>query len=264
VGRRAEYLDRFVEHHRLTASPATIVEFRRMQIELDISDVLPAIRVPTLVLDKRPMESRSAKVAAAIPGAEYLEIPGEGFAIWENDFAVEAIEAFLGGSQSKRVPDTVLATLLFTDLAGSTARATELGDRAWRERSPSSALAFAGSSSATGGRSWIRRETASSRGSTARARLLCARTVADATRELGLDVRSGIHTGECELVEGKPAGLSVHVGARICANAGPGEVLVSGTVKDLVAGSDIAFEERGEHELKGVPGTWRLYAVAGG
>ncbi|HEV8248844.1 MAG TPA: adenylate/guanylate cyclase domain-containing protein, partial [Gaiellaceae bacterium] len=162
-----------------------------------------------------------------------------------------------------RVPDTVLATLLFTDLVGSTARAAALGDTRWRELLAQH-LAL------------VRRELERYRGSEvdaagdgffarfdgpARA-IACAREVIAGTRALGIELRAGIHTGECELVDGKPAGVSVHVGARVSARAEPGEVLVTGTVKDLVAGSGIAFEPRGEQELKGVPGTWPIYAVA--
>jgi class 3 adenylate cyclase/pimeloyl-ACP methyl ester carboxylesterase len=260
-----EYLDRFVEHHRLTASPATIVEFRRMQLELDISDVLPAIRVPTLVLDKQLMQPRAVEVADAIPGAEYLEVPGDGFALWENDFALEAINAFLEGMAPRQIPDSVLATVLFTDLVGSTERAAELGDRAWREV-------------LTRHHADVRREVTRFRGEEvdsagdgffcrfegpARA-MACAGAIVECAHALDLRVRAGIHTGECERVGDKIAGIAVVTGARISSLAGAGEILVSSTVKDLVAGSGYSFVERGEHELKGVPGTWRLYAVADG
>ena len=260
-----EYLDRFVEHHRLTASPATIVEFRRMQVELDISDVLPAIRVPTLVLDKRPNESLSRDVAAAIPGAEYVELPGRGFAMWENDFALEAVERFLSGSAPRHVPDSVLATVLFTDLVESTERAAELGDRRW-----SDVLArhhadvrkeldrFRGEEIDTAGDGFFCRFDGPARA------MACARAIVEGAAALDLRVRAGVHTGECERMGDKISGIAVVTGARISALAGPGEVLVSSTVKDLVAGSGLAFDDRGEHELKGVPGTWRLYAVADG
>lgn len=260
-----EYLESFVTHHRLTASPATIVEFRRMQMELDLSDVLPAIRVPTLVLTKERARQDSVEVASMVPGAEYVELPGEGYSIWENEFALEAIETFLAGVPPRRVPETVLATLLFTDLVGSTERAAALGDRAWREllaehqrRVRREVERYRGEEVDTAGDGFFVRFDGPARA------IACARVVADATSELGLTIRSGIHTGECELVDGKPAGLSVHVGARVSALASAGEVLVSSTVKDLVAGSGFTFDERGEHELKGVPGSWRLYAVADG
>jgi class 3 adenylate cyclase len=260
-----EYLDSTVWHHRLTASPATIVEFRRMQLDLDISEVLPAVRVPTLVLSKERARADAVEVAAAIPGAELIVVAGEGFAIWENDLALEAIDAFVAGERPRHVPDTVLATLFFTDLVGSTERAAEVGDRAWRELLGRhlnlvrrELERYRGEEVDTAGDGMFARFDGPARA------ISCARTVVELTRELGLEVRGGIHTGECELVDGKPAGLSVHVGARVCARAGAGEVLVSGTVKDLVAGSGLAFEERGEHELKGVPGSWRLYAVVDG
>ena len=258
-----EYVEWFVWHHRLTSSPAAITEFRRMQLELDITDVLSAIRLPTLVMAKETMREESIEVAELIPDAELVEIPGIGMAIMENDFALEAIDAFLGGVSPRRIPDTVLATLLFTDLVGSTERAAELGDRGWRELLAAQ-------------RAHVRRELERYRGvevdtagdgffvrfdGPARA-IACTRAVMEGTRALGLDVRAGIHTGECELVDGKPAGLSVHVGARVSGHAAPGEVLVTGTVKDLVAGSGIVFEPRGEHELKGVPGAWPIYAVS--
>lgn len=258
-----EYLEWFVWHHRLTASPATWAEFRRMQIDLDVTDVLPAIRVPTIVISKERTRENAAEVAAAIPGAELAIVPGIGRAIHENDFAVEAIEAFLSGAEQQRIPDTVLATVLFTDLVGSTERAVELGDRAWRELLEQHNAA-------------VRRELERHRGveldtagdgffarfeGPARA-IACAGAVVERVSQLGLEVRAGIHTGECERVGEKVTGLAVNVGARVSSAAAPGEVLVSGTVKDLVAGSGIEFEDRGAHELKGVPGEWRLFAVS--
>ena len=258
-----EYLTWFVWHHRLTASPAAWVDFRRMNIELDIAAVLPTIRVPTLVIAKEFMRDSSEEVAAAIPGAEYVFVPGVGAAFFENEFAVEAVEAFLEGGPQQAIPDSVLATVLFTDLVGSTALAARLGDRAWRDlRERHNEL--------------VRRELARYRGleidtagdgffasfdGPARA-IACACAVVEQLRALELDVRAGIHTGECERAGAGLAGLAVSVGARVSAAAVAGEVLVSGTVKDLVAGSGLAFEDRGEHELKGVPGTWRLYAVS--
>jgi class 3 adenylate cyclase/pimeloyl-ACP methyl ester carboxylesterase len=259
-----EYLDGFVWHHRLTASPAAFADFRRMQLDLDISNVLPAIRVPTLVMAKQRVRDAALEVAQRISDAQFVEIPGQGLAIWENEFALEAIEAFLGGGVPRRVPDTVLATLLFVDLVGSTERAAELGDRAWRAELEEHRAAvrrelerYQGEELDTAGDGFFARFHGPARA------IAGARAILDANRALGLDLRAGIHTGECEIVDGKPAGLSVHLGSRVASLAGAGEVLVSGTVKDLVAGSGIEFEERGEHELKGVPGTWRLYAVAG-
>jgi class 3 adenylate cyclase/pimeloyl-ACP methyl ester carboxylesterase len=258
-----DYLHWFVWHHRLTSSPATMVEFRRMQMDLDITDVLPAIRVPTLVLAKQPMREEAAEVADLIPGAEFVPIPGIGMSINENEFALEAVEDFLGGGALRRVPDSVLATLLFTDLVGSTRQAAALGDAGWRDLlSRHLALVrrelerYRGSEVDTAGDGFFARFDGPARA------IACAREVVAGSRGLGLEVRAGIHTGECELVDGKPAGVSVHVGARVSARAEPGEVLVTGTVRDLVAGSGISFEPRGEQELKGVPGTWAIYAVA--
>ena len=258
-----EYLNWFVWHHRLTASPAAWIEFRRMQIELDITDVLSAIRIPTLVISKEFIRREGEAVAKEIPTCEHVVVPGRGGAMQENDHTAEAIEAFLAGAEQQRIPDTVLATVLFTDLVGSTKRAVELGDRAWRELLEQHHAA-------------VRRELERYRGvevdtagdgffasfdGPARA-IACAQTITARVSELGLEVRAGIHTGECERVGEKIAGMAVNVGARVSGAAGAGEVLVSGTVKDLVAGSGIEFEDRGAHELKGVPGEWRLYAVS--
>ena len=257
-----EYLDWFVWHHRLTSSPSTWADFRRMQIDLDVSDVLPAIRVPTLVLAKELVRESAEHVADLIPGADYATVPGIGRAIHENVFAVEAIETFLQGSPVRRIPDTVLATVLFTDLVGSTERAAELGNREWRgllERYHDlvrlELARYRGVEIDTAGDGFF-----ASFDGPARA-IACAREIVERVPELGLEVRAGIHTGECERVGEKLAGLAVNVGARVSAAASTGEVLVSQTVKDLVAGSGIQFEDRGTHELKGVPGEWRLYAV---
>jgi class 3 adenylate cyclase len=258
-----EYVNWFVWHHRLSASPGAWVEFRRMQIDLDITDVLPAIRIPTLVLSKEFVREQSEAIAKAIPNCEFLVVPGRGGAIHENDHSIEAIEAFLAGSPQRRIPDTVLATVLFTDLVGSTERAVELGDRAWRELLEQHDEAvrrelerYRGVEVDTAGDGFFARFDGPARA------IACARTITERVSELGLEVRAGIHTGECERVGEKIAGLAVNVGARVSGAAAAGEVLVSGTVKDLVAGSGIEFEDRGTHELKGVPGEWRLFAVS--
>jgi class 3 adenylate cyclase len=257
-----EYLEWFVWHHRLTTSPSSWAEFRRMQVDLDVSDALPAIRVPTLVLSKERERPDAELVASRIPGAEYVVVPGIGRAIQENEFAVEAVETFLEGSPIRRIPDTVLATVLFTDLVNSTQRAVELGDRDWRslleqhnELIRMELARYRGVEIDTAGDGFF-----ASFDGPARA-ISCAREIAERVPELGLEVRAGIHTGECERVGEKLAGLAVNVGARVSGFATAGEVLVSQTVKDLVAGSGIEFEDRGLRELKGVPGEWRLYAV---
>jgi class 3 adenylate cyclase len=256
------YLDWFVWHHRLSASPGAYAEFRRMLVDLDVTDVLGAVRVPTLALSKEHSREYVDAVAELIPGCEHVVLPGRGSAIQENEFAREAIEAFLAGASQVLVPDTVLATVLFTDLVGSTERAAELGDRAWRELLERH-------------NELVRRELARYRGveldsagdgffasfdGPARA-ISCARAVAERVASIGLTVRAGIHTGECERVGEKLAGLAVNVGARVSSAAEAGEVLVSSTVKDLVAGSGFSFADRGDHELKGIPDRWRLYAV---
>jgi class 3 adenylate cyclase len=258
-----EYLEWFVWHHRLTASPATWAEFRRMQIDLDVTDVLPAIRVPTIVIAKEGAREEAAEVAAAISGAELVIVPGVGRGIHENDFAVEAIEAFMEGSPQQLVPDTVLATVLFTDLVGSTERAAKLGDRAWRdlvarhnEVVRRELIRFRGVEMDTAGDGFFARFDGPARA------IRSGQAIVEGVRGLGLDVRVGVHAGECELHEEKVAGIAVSVGARVAALAGPGQVVVSSTVRDLVAGSGLDFVEHGTHELKGVPGEWRLYAVS--
>ena len=257
------YLEWFVWHHRLTTSPSALVDFRRMQIDLDITDVLPAIRVPTLVLSKEREREVAAEVASLIPAAELVLVPGEGRAIQENALALDAIETFLAGGSARRIPDTVLATVLFTDLVNSTQRAVELGDRDWRsvlERHNDlvrmELARYRGVEIDTAGDGFF-----ASFDGPARA-IACAREIVERVPELGLEVRAGIHTGECERGGEKLAGLAVNVGARVSSFATAGEVLVSQTVKDLVAGSGIEFENRGAHELKGVPGEWHLYAVS--
>ena len=257
------YLHWFVWHHRLTTSPSGWADFRRMQVDLDVSHVLPAIRVPTLVLSKERMREGSEHVASLIRGAEYATVPGIGRAIHENDFAAEAIETFLEGSAVRRIPDTVLATVLFTDIVGSSERAAELGDRAWRELlERHHALVrreltrYRGEEKDTAGDGFFATFDGPARA------IRCAQALVDGIRDLGLELRAGVHTGECELHDGKVAGLAVSIGARVAASAGPSEVLVSQTVKDLVAGTGLLLEDRGERELKGVPGSWRVYRAS--
>jgi class 3 adenylate cyclase len=257
-----QYVEWFVWHHRLTASPATWSEVRRMMLDLDVYDVLPAIRVPTLVIAKEFARDQAQKVAERIPECDFVVIAGRGAAMQENEYSLEAIEAFLAGSPQQRVPDTVLATVLFTDLVGSTERAAALGDRSWRELLERhnevvrrELERFSGVELDTAGDGFFARFDGPARA------IACARAIVERVPELGLAVRAGIHTGECERVGEKLAGLAINVGARVSAEAGPGEVLVSGTVKDLVAGSGIRFDDRGFHSLKGIPGEWRIYSV---
>jgi class 3 adenylate cyclase len=258
-----EYLDWFVWQLRLTASPSGWIEFRRMMIDLDLTDVLPTIRVPTLVLTKENFRKDSSAVAKRIPDAELVVLPGKGTGIIENNFSIEAIDAFLSAAPQRMVPDSVLATVLFTDLVESTERAAQMGDRAWRELLDRHHAVvrrelerFRGEELDTAGDGFFARFDGPARA------IACARSIIESVADVGLDVRAGVHTGECERAGEKLAGLAVVVGARISSIADAGEVLVSSTVKDLVAGSGIEFEDRGSHELKGVPGEWRLFAVS--
>jgi class 3 adenylate cyclase len=249
---------------RLGASPSAAQAIMRMATEIDIRDVLPTIRVPTLVLTMPSAREAAAFVAARIPEARLLEMPGPDFLnalLGEGVYA--EIERFVCSLDREREPDTVLATVLFSDIVGSTEKAAQLGDRAWAELvSKHHALVrrhldtFGGTEIDTAGDGFFASFEGPIRG------IRCARAISEVVRSLGLEVRIGLHTGECERVDGKIGGLAVNIGARVAAAAGPGEVIVSSTVKDLVAGSGIEFEDRGEHELKGVPGSWRLYSVA--
>jgi pimeloyl-ACP methyl ester carboxylesterase len=259
---------RLAAYFRRSASPAVGAAFLRMNTQADLRAVLPTIRVPTLVIhraDDRDVSVEEGRwIASQIPGARYVELPGIDHVPWvgNQDEVVDEIEEFLTGARPAPEPDRVLATVLFTDIAGSTARAVELGDRRWRELLEVHHAAvrrqlerFRGREVDTAGDGFLATFDGPARG------VRCARAIVDAVREVGLDLRAGLHTGECELVNGGVRGIAVHTGARVAAQAGPGEVLVSSTVKDLTAGSGIEFEDRGEHELKGVPGEWRLYAV---
>ncbi len=259
---------------RQSASPGAAAALERMNIEIDVRHVLPAIRIPTLVLNRSAdspfIIGGSTYLAQHIPGARHVELPGRDHAIsaggWEpillelERFLLDSWEA---AQAEEGEPDRVLATLLFEDIVGSTERAAGLGDRAWRELLKRhhalvrrELVRFRGVELDTAGDGFFARFDGPARG------IRCAQAVTNAVRELGIEVRAGLHTGECELFERKVGGIAVSIGARVAAEAGPGEVLVSNTVKDLVAGSGIAFEDRGTRELKGVPGEWRLFAVA--
>ena len=255
---------------RMSASPAAAYALTRMNGEIDVRHVLPTVSAPTLVLHRvgdrsLPVEG-SRYMAERIPGARLVELPGDDHlpAVGDQDAILDEIEEFLTGVRRGPDPDRVLATVLFTDVVGSTERASELGDRDWRELLEQH-------------HALVRRELERWRGrevdtagdgflatfdGPARA-IRCACAVRDAVRELGLEIRAGLHTGECDILGSSVSGIAVHIGARVAALAGAGEVLVSSTVKDLVAGSGIVFSERGEQVLKGVPERWRIYAVDG-
>jgi class 3 adenylate cyclase len=252
----------FVENQRFSASPSAAAEFFRMLGDTDISDVLPSIRVPTLVLHRERWRGPARRAAALIPGATVVELPGDGGPVWSDEEVPPEVERFLAGRETARVPDSVLTTILFTDIVQSTERAAALGDRGWRDLLARHHTA-------------VRRELARFRGheldtagdgffatfdGPARA-ISCAQAIVADVAELGLSVRAGLHTGECELHDGKLAGIAVSVGARVAAEARPGQVVVSRTVRDLVAGSGIEVDDSGARVLKGVPGEWNLFAV---
>jgi class 3 adenylate cyclase len=205
-------------------------------------------------------------VARLIAGAQGVPVSGtDYFGIFLSLDIADELERFAAGEAASEIPDTVLTTVLFTDIVASTERVAELGDRAWRELLEQHHTLvrrelgrFRGEERDTAGDGFFATFDGPGRA------IRCAQAVVDGMRELGLEVRAGVHTGECELHEGKVAGLAVSIGARVATAAGAGEVLVSQTVKDLVAGTGLALEDRGERELKGVPGTWRLYAATEG
>jgi len=256
---------------RLSVSPGSAAAYLRMNMDVDISDVLPLIRVPTLVMQRNVPagNTRNAHyLAEHIPGAQLVELPGRDFApqIGDTDRLLAELESFVKdvveGKAWEAEPDRILATVFFTDIVDSTARASELGDRAWRELLQkhheivrSQLGRFRGKEMDTAGDGFFATFDGPARA------IRCAFAVRDSVRELDLQVRAGLHTGECELVDGKAGGIAVHIGARVASLAEPGEVLVSSTVRDLVAGSGIEFEDRGEHRLKGFSEAWRLFTV---
>jgi class 3 adenylate cyclase len=272
---------------RLCASPTTFANLHEMNLGIDVREALPTIRAPTLVTHcapppppdsggdqgplLRPRVEASRYVAEKIPGARFVELPPGDLPIWARaaeqteplavmqEFLTDAWEA---GAWEPAEPDRVLATLLFTDIVGSTERAGELGDARWRELIQEhhalvrrQLVRFRGRELDTAGDGFFASFDGPARG------VRCACAITEGVRDLGLEVRAGLHTGECELIDGKVGGVAVHVGARIAATSEPGEVRVSATVKDLVVGSGLEFEPRGSHELKGIPGEWQLYAV---
>lgn len=269
-------VEAFIDYVRYGASPGMLAGLYRMNREIDIRQVLPTVRVPTLVLhgsDDRvvPVEV-GAYTARRLPSARFVELPNVGHLALSAGGAriTDEIRQFLegvrqAGGWEQAEPDRVLATVLFTDIVASTATAIKLGDRRWREvleRHNSlvrtELLRFRGREIDTTGDGFLATFDGPARA------IRCARAIVAGVRNLGLSVRAGLHTGECETADGKVAGIAVHTGARVAAEAGADEVLVSSTVRDLVAGSGIGFDDRGLHELKGIPGEWRLFAVRDG
>ncbi len=254
---------------RLAASPATAARILELIGQFDVRHVLPSIRVPTLVLH-RPEDGfldvrHSRYFAEHIPDARLVELEGKDhlFSMGDVDTLIGEIEEFLTGRRREREPDRMLATVLFTDICRSTELAAQMGDSAWRNL-------------LTRHDELVRRELARHRGREVKhtgdgflatfdgpARgVRCASAISEGMKGLGIGVRAGVHTGELEIRDSDVGGLAVHIGARVMAQAQEHEVLASSTVKDLVVGSGLDFDDRGTHELRGVPGEWRLFAVA--
>jgi class 3 adenylate cyclase len=265
----AEFKRHLARYNRLSASPGSALALAKMNTQIDVRSVLPTIRVPTLVLHRTgDLDANIAEgryIAERIAGAKFVELPGIDHLPWagNQDDILDEIEEFLTGIRPAPQSDRMLATVLFTDIVGSTERAASLGDRAWREvldrhhASVRSELAhFRGQEIATTGDGFLATFDGPARA------VRCAVAIRDRLRESGIEVRAGVHTGECERMGDNIGGLAVHIGSRVAGLAGPGEVLASSTVKDLVAGSGIVFEDRGAHPLKGIPGEWRVFKVA--
>jgi class 3 adenylate cyclase len=253
---------------RACMSPSMARKMLELNAQVDLRGLLPAIRVPTLILQQTdsPLIPTDAgkQMAELIPGARLVEGPGTDAYAWPkaDDPETDLIEEFLTGRPARREPRRVLATVMFTDIVDSTGHAATLGDRAWRglldrhhELVRERLERFRGREIKTTGDGFLATFDGPARG------VACAADVVSSAQDLDLNIRCGLHTGECEFLDGDIGGIAVHIGARVAALAGPQEVLVSGTVKDLVVGSDLEFEDRGAHTLRGVPGEWRLYAL---
>jgi pimeloyl-ACP methyl ester carboxylesterase len=254
---------------RMAASPGTALGLLRLAAAIDARAVLPTISAATLVLhhagDRFVPAEQGRYLARHIPGARYVELPGMDHLPWGGaaDQVLDEIQEFLTGVRGGGETERVLATVLFSDIVGSTERAAVLGDRRWRDLLESyyalvrrHLAGFRGREVDTAGDGFLATFDGPARA------IRCAHAIAGGVRTLGIEVRTGLHTGECEVVGDKVGGIAVHLGARVAAAAGPGEVLVSSTVRDLVAGSGITFADRGTRVLKGIPGEWRLFAVA--
>jgi class 3 adenylate cyclase len=259
----------WARHERLAASPRTLALMFPLVTELNMRPILPTVRVPTLVVqhadDPFITPAMGKDIADHIPGAKYVELPGRNLyhfvEPWRESF--QEIAEFLTGQQPDVADDRVLATVLFTDIVDSTRHAAEMGDRDWRalldahDAVVRSQLArFRGREVSTSGDGFLVMFDGPQRA------IRCAMAIRDAVQALGIEVRAGLHTGECEVRGDDIGGIAVHIGARVSALAGANDVLVSSTLRDLVIGSGLEFDDRGAHQLKGVPGEWRLFAVA--
>jgi len=259
---------RLATYWRRAASPGAAVALLRMNTQIDIRSILPTIRVPTLILhrtgdlDVNVEEGRY--IAARIPGAKFVELPGDDHLPWigDQDAFLDEVQEFLTGVRPPRAVDRVLATIMFTDIVGSTEFAARIGDQAWKSLLQQhdalvrkELVRFRGREEKTTGDGFFATFDGPARA------IRCASSIRDNVRRLGVEIRAGLHTGEIELGDDHVGGIAVHIGARVAANAEPGEVLVSSTVKDLVSGSGVTFADRGLHTLKGVPGEWRLFSA---
>jgi class 3 adenylate cyclase len=267
-----ETVEMLSRYSRASASPGTAVAVEQMERETDVREILPAVHVPTLVLhrtDSKVYQVGEARyLAEHISGARLVELDGADHLAWFGDTnaIVREVDLFLRSVLDEEAEfDRVLATVMFTDIVGSTQRASQMGDRAWRQllvthhqRVRGLLARYRGREVDTAGDGFLATFDGPARA------IRCAVAIAQAMQDLGLEVRVGLHTGEIEPEGDAVRGIAVHIGARVASSAGPGEVLVSSTVKDLVAGSGLTFEDRGEHELKGVPERWHLYRVVSG
>ena len=259
----------FARYQRYATTPSMLQQNFLMFLDIDVRSILPSVEVPTLVLHRHgdmAVNRRAAEwMAGQIPGAKYVELPGNDHLLYvgDSDRVLDEVEEFLTGSRRAVEIDRVLATVMFTDIVDSTQRASTMGDRAWRDLLDAQndvlrheLTRFRGHEIKTLGDGMLATFDGPARA------IRCALAITEAVRPLGIEVRVGLHTGEVELVgDDDVAGIAVHIAARVGAKATAGEVLVSGTVKDLVAGSGIGFADRGEHVLKGIPDQWRLFAV---
>jgi class 3 adenylate cyclase/alpha-beta hydrolase superfamily lysophospholipase len=251
---------------RSAASPGAVRAVMQMNREIDVRHVLPTIRVPTLIAhrigDRNIRIQQARYMAERIPGAKFVELPGDDHMAWYGDVdaLLGEVEEFLTGVRHEPEPDRVLATILFTDIVDATEKASEMGDQKWsmlltrhHDLIREELNRFRGREIDTAGDGFFATFDGPARA------INCAKAVRDAVTKLGLTVRIGLHTGECEVMDGKISGIAVHIGSRVVNHAAPGEILVTSTVKDLVAGSGLSFVDRSVHELKGVPGKWHLF-----
>jgi len=265
-----EYGRRVATYLRRSASPGAAVSLLKMNTQIDVRHLLPIIKAPTLVLhrtgDRDANVEEGRYIAARIPGARFVQLPGEDHLPWigDSDVVADEIAQFVTGAPLPRDVDRVLATILFTDIVGSTERLAEMGDRAWHERlaahheiARQEIARWRGREINTAGDGFLAAFDGPARA------IRCALALHQRLSTIGIPIRAGLHTGEVTMSRDDVSGMAVHIGARIAASANAGETLVSGTVRDLVVGADLAFADRGVTTLKGVPGEWRLHAVSG-